>query len=414
MLPATLTSELPPEIRPDRVRGWVRVGSSFDSIMGETYLMDHDRKLVVLTRESILQPYQVYYPSEPIELEASGFEHVAWVAGDGKRFKLRVGYGEVDDLRAFLEHVARIDADGAERTSPPDSSLAPAPGAAPVSTLPELPASGVGESAVRVSDLPELPASGVGESAVPVSEVPELPASGVGESAVSASTVSGAPSPGVQAPADPGGRWFQPFAPRPVEEPALDRPSAAAVPGPDDGGEGNATPEAPAEAAAEAVGDSADRDSLPRDPGTESAEARFFGGRLGTAWRARATTVGARTRKLAERYKLDQAAARLGKKVDGVLGDFAEKLEAGQRRSGRGSAGGRSGGGAPPASGSPLPEAEPRFVKPLGNGSRVILAVLAMLNPKKSQNELMMYLPLAKFILFLAFLWFVVSFFSIC
>ena len=120
-VPSELRSALPATLAPERVRAAVRAPGSPGSLGGETWLLDVDGALAVLTRSSIFDDLAPVALAESGPVEQRGAE-VEVRPADGAAFVVRPGVFEVDATTRLLAGV-----EGLASVSGPTGAREPAP-----------------------------------------------------------------------------------------------------------------------------------------------------------------------------------------------------------------------------------------------------------------------------------------------
>jgi hypothetical protein len=111
----TVISHLPKGVELRHISAHVRIRCALNSSWGETYLLLHKEHLVLLTRASVFDPYDVVELSSALEPELSrgpSQSDLFVQALDGTEHRLPVSPAEIESVEKLLEKYHRLKKDG--------------------------------------------------------------------------------------------------------------------------------------------------------------------------------------------------------------------------------------------------------------------------------------------------------------
>ena len=102
----TLISHLPRDVDLRHITAHVRVRCAPNRSWGETYLLMHKKELILLTRASVLDGYELVDLDQSVEpsLVQGSTQSDLFLAGtDGQTYRLPIAPDEVENIRRFLD-----------------------------------------------------------------------------------------------------------------------------------------------------------------------------------------------------------------------------------------------------------------------------------------------------------------------
>ena len=110
LLQGTVVNQLPAGVMLRGIQDHAELRTTLDNAWGETHLLVHSGRLVVLTRSSILDPYEPVEidPEHIPRLESETFQCDLFIKlADGSEGRLAVSNKERESIEAFLERLKK-------------------------------------------------------------------------------------------------------------------------------------------------------------------------------------------------------------------------------------------------------------------------------------------------------------------